>query len=52
MISLLLFALFALQAGAPAGEQRLYIVGANDVLVVTVYNQPQLSGKFAVEADG
>jgi len=52
MISLLLFALFALQAGAPAGEQRLYIVGTNDVLVVTVYNQPQLSGKFAVEADG
>jgi polysaccharide export outer membrane protein len=26
--------------------------GPNDVLTITVYNQPQLSGKFVVEADG
>jgi polysaccharide biosynthesis/export protein len=45
--------LAALQA-APAGNdaQRLYIVGSNDVLTISVYNQPQLSGKFVVEADG
>jgi len=45
-----------LQAAAtPAGSndaQRLYVVGSNDVLTITVYNQAQLSGKFVVEADG
>lgn len=50
---LILLIIAALQvAPAAAGDPRLYIVGANDVLAVTVYNQPQLSGKFAVEADG
>jgi polysaccharide biosynthesis/export protein len=50
---LILVFLTALQlAPAAAGDPRLYIVGPNDVLAVTVYNQPQLSGKFAVEADG
>jgi polysaccharide export outer membrane protein len=39
-------------AAVPAGDSRLYTVGPNDVLLVSVYNQPQLSGKFAVEADG
>jgi polysaccharide export outer membrane protein len=29
-----------------------YVIGPNDVLVVTVFNQPQLSGKYVVEADG
>jgi len=29
-----------------------YIVGANDVLTVTVFDQPQLSGKYIVQADG
>jgi polysaccharide export outer membrane protein len=49
---ILLF-LTALQlAPAAAVDPRLYIVGPNDVLAVAVYNQPQLSGKFAVEADG
>ncbi len=50
---LILLLVTALQ-GPPAAssDPRLYIVGANDVLTVTVYNQPQLSGKFAVEADG
>src|SRR5687767_4816982 len=51
MIGLLF--LMALQvAGAPATDPRLYVVGPTDVLVVTVYNQQQLSGKFVVEADG
>jgi polysaccharide export outer membrane protein len=50
LISLLLI---ALQTAAPATtDPGLYVVGANDVLTVTVFNQPQLSGKFGVEADG
>ena len=50
---LMLLFLTALQLPpAAAVDPRMYIVGPNDVLAVTVYNQPQLSGKFAVEADG
>jgi len=50
---LILFFLAMMQVAPPAvGDPRLYIVGPSDVLTVTVYNQPQLSGKFAVEADG
>jgi polysaccharide export outer membrane protein len=33
-------------------EPALYIVGPNDTLTVTVYEQPQLSGKFMVQPDG
>ena len=29
-----------------------YVVGAQDVLTITSYDQPDLSGKFSVEADG
>jgi len=39
-------------AASPAPDPRLYTVGPNDVLNVTVFNQPTLSGKFTVEADG
>lgn len=50
---LMLLLLGALQAGPAAGhDSNLYIVGPNDVLSITVFNQPQLSGKFSVEADG
>ena len=50
---LILLLLTALQTAAPATtDPTLYVVGPNDVLTVTVFNQPQLSGKFAVEADG
>jgi polysaccharide export outer membrane protein len=50
---LILSILLALQAATtPKAEPALYIVGPSDVLAVTVFNQPQLSGKFAVEADG
>lgn len=50
---LMLFFAVALQvAPATGNDPRLYVVGSNDVLAITVYNQPQLSGKFAVEADG
>jgi polysaccharide export outer membrane protein len=35
-----------------AEEPSLYIVGPNDTLAVTVFEQPQLSGKFMVQPDG
>jgi polysaccharide export outer membrane protein len=49
---LTLLVLTALQVAPAPPDPRLYTVGPNDVLLVTVYNQPQLSGKFVVEADG
>lgn len=51
MLILLLLAALQVTPTAPA-DPRLYVVGPNDVLLITVFNQPQLSGKFAVEADG
>jgi polysaccharide export outer membrane protein len=50
---LILLLMTALQA-APAAttDPAHYIVGPNDVLTITVFNQPQLSGKFVVESDG
>jgi polysaccharide export outer membrane protein len=36
-------------AQAPQGE---YVVGPNDVLAITVVDQPQLTGKYIVRADG
>ena len=52
MTVLTLLILTALQVAPAPPDPRLYTVGPNDVLLITVYNQPQLSGKFAVEADG
>ncbi len=50
---LILLFLTALQAApATANDAALYIVGPNDVLNITVFNQPQMSGKFVVESDG
>jgi polysaccharide export outer membrane protein len=50
---LILLFLTALQAApASANDPALYMVGPNDVLNITVFNQPQMSGKFAVESDG
>jgi polysaccharide biosynthesis/export protein len=50
---ILLLLMMTLQR-APRAEidPALYVIGPNDVLGVTVFNQPQLSGKFRVEADG
>jgi len=45
--------LLAGQALLPApGEGPNYVVGPEDVLTVTVFNEPALSGKFRVEKDG
>jgi polysaccharide biosynthesis/export protein len=51
MLALLLVA--ALQA-APgvSDESSLYVVGAGDVVEITVFGQPQLSTRYPVEADG
>ena len=41
------------QAARPEpGEGPNYVVGPEDVLTVTVYNEPQLTGNFRVEKDG
>jgi polysaccharide export outer membrane protein len=44
----------SLQAPTPAPGPRNanYVVGSQDVLTVTVFNEPQLSGRFRVENDG
>ncbi len=47
-IGMLLLALCA----APSARQSDYVVGAQDVLTITVYDQEDLSGKFKVESDG
>jgi polysaccharide export outer membrane protein len=39
------------RAGA-AGQNPDYLIGAKDVLAINVWNEPNLSGKFTVEADG
>jgi polysaccharide biosynthesis/export protein len=50
---LLLVALIASGAIPPTYAQAPdYIVGSQDVLTITVYDQPDLSGKFKVETDG
>jgi polysaccharide export outer membrane protein len=51
MVILLLALLFAPQAPA-ATDPSTYTVGPRDVLNITVFNQPQLTGKFVVDADG
>jgi polysaccharide biosynthesis/export protein len=40
-----------LAAAAPDGPAA-YVVGPNDVLAITVFDQPQLTGKYVVQADG
>ena len=48
----LLLPLLAVPATAAAQSPKDYLVGPNDVLVITVFDQPQLSGKYLVQADG
>jgi polysaccharide biosynthesis/export protein len=42
----------SLVAQGPATTVTDYVVGPQDVLTITSYDQPDLTGKFAVEADG
>ena len=44
--------LFVLLHAASASAVDDYVVGANDVLTITVFEQPQLSGRYIVQADG
>lgn len=54
LMLLLAMALQAVPAPSPATprDSALYVVGPNDVLTITVFNQAQLSGQFVIEADG
>ena len=36
----------------PARAQNDYVVGAQDVLTITVFGEPELSGRYTVELDG
>jgi polysaccharide export outer membrane protein len=41
-----------LMAAVPAAQQTGIIVSARDELTISVYNHPELSGKFLVDVDG
>src|SRR5206468_11725291 len=45
------FALFAVFARS-AAAQTDYHIGAQDVLMITVFGEPDLAGKFTVEQEG
>jgi len=40
------------QATPAQAAPKDYLVGPNDVLLITVFDQPQLTGKYVVQADG
>jgi polysaccharide biosynthesis/export protein len=57
MLAALLSALFSIglqqaPAPAPGPTNANYVVRSQDVLTVTVFNEPQLSGRFRIENDG
>jgi polysaccharide biosynthesis/export protein len=52
IIALLLVASPALAQTPSVTEHKDYVVGAQDVLKVTVFDEPQLSGTFRVDVDG
>lgn len=41
-----------LAGAALAAQTTQYVAGPQDVLAVSVYDQPELSGKYTIEADG
>ena len=42
----------AMGAGTNAQVVASYVIGAQDVLTISVFDEPSLSGKYAVELDG
>jgi len=48
----LLFSGFQNPGTVSSQQNAAYVVGAQDVLTVTVFSEPQLSGRFRVENDG
>ena len=48
----LVLVLLSAQGPAPAKHDINYVVGPADILRVTVFNEPQLSGHFRIENDG
>ncbi|HEX7084991.1 MAG TPA: SLBB domain-containing protein [Vicinamibacterales bacterium] len=51
-VSAILAAVLLLPAAARAQSAPEYVIGPRDVLAVTVANEPSLSGRFTVVADG
>jgi polysaccharide biosynthesis/export protein len=47
-----LLAVLGAQGPIPANQGVNYVVGPADILRVTVYNEPQMSGSFRIENDG
>ncbi len=43
--------LCVLTAAAPAGQTN-YVLGAHDVVTITIFGEPELSGKYTIEQDG
>lgn len=52
VLAFLVFGLATLMTQNLAGQAGDYIIGAQDVLSITVFDQADLGGKYAVELDG
>ena len=52
LIRLLLVTAFAVAASTSGLAQGDYIIGPGDALVITSFDQPDLSGRFTVDGDG
>jgi polysaccharide biosynthesis/export protein len=52
VLTFLVFGLAALMTENTAGQAGDYIIGPQDVLSITVFDQADLGGKYAVELDG
>ena len=54
LVTILALAVALVPAAAPASAQSAgdYTIGAQDVLTIQVFDQPDLGGKYSVEADG